>query len=247
MNQDENTPKIQPDPRIPLDSTQNLGGIKDNSEELSHLEVENNPIKDFFTFVWDLIKTGVIIFIIAFALRYFAVQPFIVDGESMMPNFVNNEYLLAEKITYLTGEPKRGDVVIFRYPKDPSVSYIKRVIGLPDETVKIKDNKVTIINLDNPKGMELDEQYLGAGSVTLAEGTANGVYSKTLSENEYFVLGDNRQHSSDSREWGILPRSNMIGRAWLTITPLDKFGIQKRIAHPGLILTQLFQSASAKK
>jgi signal peptidase I len=218
-----------------------------NSEQLNNLEVENNPTKDFAYFLFDLFKTGVVVFIIAFALRYFAVQPFIVDGESMMPNFVNNEYLLAEKISYTTGEPKRGDVTIFRYPKNPNVSYIKRIIGLPGETVKIKDNTVTIINSNNPDGINLDEAYLSAGALTLATGTETGSFSATMGDNEYFVMGDNRQHSSDSREWGVLPKANIIGRAWLTITPTEKFGLQKRISYPGLNLSKLVGKALANR
>lgn len=218
-----------------------------NSEELNNLEVENNPAKDFAYFLLDLLKTGVIVFIIAFGLRYFAVQPFIVDGESMMPNFVNNEYLLAEKISYSTGTPKRGDVTVFRYPKNPSVSYIKRIIGLPGETVKIENNIVTIINGSNPNGINLDEDYIPAGTLTLATGTETGSFTATMGADEYFVMGDNRQHSSDSREWGVLPKANIIGRAWLTITPTEKFGLQKRIAYPGLSLLKIFGIANASK
>lgn len=218
-----------------------------NSEELNNLEVENNPAKDFGYFLLDLLKTGVIVFIIAFALRYFAVQPFIVDGESMMPNFVNNEYLLAEKISYSTGTPKRGDVTVFRYPKNPSVSYIKRIIGLPGETVKIENNIVTIINSSNTNGINLDEDYIPAGTLTLASGTETGSFTATLGENEYFVMGDNRQHSSDSREWGVLPKANIIGRAWLTITPTEKFGLQKRISYPGLNFSKLIGKVLANR
>lgn len=213
--------------------------IDANSEELNNMQAANNPVRDFLYFVWDLVKTGIIVFIIAFALRYFAVQPFIVDGESMMPNFVNNEYLLAEKISYTTGEPKRGDVVIFRYPKNPSVSYIKRVIGMPGETVKIENNTITIVNSQYPKGQVLEEDYLPAGTLTLASGSSEGAFSMNLSTDQYFVMGDNRQHSSDSREWGALPKTNIIGRAWLTVTPTEKFGIQKRISYPNLSLKSL--------
>lgn len=202
------------------------------SEELNNLEVENNPTKDFMYFVFDLLKTGVVVFIIAFCLRYFAVQPFIVDGESMMPDYVNNEYLLAEKVSYLIGQPQRGDVVVFRYPGNPNVSYIKRIIGLPGETVEIANNIVTIINSNHPDGTKINETYLLSTTLTLTNDP--GVFKKTLSTDEYFVMGDNRQHSSDSREWGILPKANIIGRAWFTIVPSEKFGVQKRITYPEL-------------
>lgn len=212
----------------------NYKDTEKNSEELNNFEVANNPTKDFMYFLFDLAKTGVIVFVIAFCLRYFAVQPFIVDGESMMPNYVNNEYILAEKISYLTGTPKRGDVIVFRYPNNPSVSYIKRIIGLPGETVKIENNTVSITNDKNQSSVVLNEKYLPGDILTLAEGTQSGAYSIKVAPNDYFVMGDNRQHSSDSREWGLLPKSNIIGRSWLTILPTTRFGIQKRITYTEL-------------
>lgn len=199
-----------------------------NSEQLNTLGAESNPTKDFLYFIYDLLKTGIIVFLIAFCLRYFAVQPFIVDGQSMEPNFKNNEYLLAEKISYIVGEPSRGDVVIFRYPGNTSVNYIKRVIGLPGETVRIVDSKITIINTEHPSGVVLNESYIPSGTLTLTPDVKT--YEKTLGANEYFVLGDNREHSSDSREWGVLPKANIIGRAWLTVFPLDMFGVKKHYA-----------------
>lgn len=208
--------------------------MEKNSEELNNFKVVSNPAKDFVYFVFDLLKTGVIVFIIAFCLRYFAVQPFIVDGASMMPNYENKEYILAEKITYLTGEPKRGDVVVFHYPGNPNISYIKRIIGLPGEKVSIENNIVTITNDKHPDGVAVNELYLGSDTLTLAEGNNAGAFSADIGQNEYFVMGDNRQHSSDSREWGLLPKSNIIGRAWMTILPANKFGIQKRVNYNGL-------------
>lgn len=197
-----------------------------NSEQLNNFTVSSNPAKEFFSFIVDLLKTGLIVFAVAFALRYYAIQPFIVDGESMMPNFVNNEYLLAEKISYLIDKPKRGDVVVFKYPKNTSINYIKRIIGLPGETVKIDDNKITIINTEFPKGIILSEDYIPKNSITLIQN--NKPYQLTLGDEEFFVLGDNREHSSDSREWGVLPKSDISGRAWLTVLPFDRFGLQHK-------------------
>lgn len=206
-----------------------------NGEVLNDMPMKKDPAGDFLYFLWDLVKTGVIVFAIAFAIRYFLVQPFIVEGGSMMPNFVDKEYLLAEKFDYFVGSPKRGDVVIFRYPNNPSVNFIKRIIGLPGETVKIEDSTITVINSEHPKGITLQEGvYLSSTVKTLTN--ANGQFEKTLGSNEYFVLGDNREHSSDSREWGILPRENIIGRAWLTLKPFDMFGLQKRIDYSQLSL-----------
>lgn len=189
-----------------------------SSEQLNTLKIESSPTRDFFNFVWDLLKTGIVVFIFAFVLRYFVIQPYIVDGESMMPNYLNNEYLLAEKISYMLSEPKRGDVVIFRYPKNPSVNYIKRIIGLPGETVTITDNTVSISNAQNPEGFVLHEEYIPSNVKT--ETPESDSLSRILSQNEFFVLGDNRPHSSDSREWGVLPRTNIAGRSWVSIAKL---------------------------
>lgn len=213
-----------------------------NSEQLNVLEAENNSSKDFLYFIFDLLKTGIVVFLIAFSLRYFAVQPFIVDGESMMPNFVNNEYLLAEKLSYMFGQPQRGDAIIFRYPGNPNINYIKRIIGLPGETIKIENNIIFVNNKDHPNGIALKENYLSYGTLTLI--SEKGSLEKTLGLDEYFVMGDNRQHSSDSREWGVLPKTNVIGRAWLTVIPVNRFGLQHRIAYPSLSLTQLLPSLS---
>lgn len=204
-----------------------------NGEMLNDMPIKKDPAGDFLYFLWDLIKTGVIVFLIAFSIRYFLIQPFIVEGSSMMPNYIDKEYLLAEKLNYFIGQPKRGDVVIFRYPNNPSTNFIKRIIGLPGETVEIEDSTIKIINQSHPTGQVLEENtYLPSSVKTLTD--SRGKYSKTLGPDEYFVLGDNREHSSDSREWGVLPRANIIGRAWLTLKPLDRFGAQKRVIYQGL-------------
>lgn len=216
-----------------------------NSEILNSMPIEKDPTGDFLAFLWDLVKTGVIVFVIAFCIRYFLVQPFIVEGGSMMPNFVDKEYLLAEKLDYFIGAPKRGDVVIFRYPNNPSTNFIKRVIALPGETVEIENNTVTVINSSHQNGVLLNEgTYLSGEVKTLTN--ERGKFVKTLGPDEYFVMGDNREHSSDSREWGVLPRANIIGRAWLTIKPTDRLGVQKRITYDGLSLSSVrFKLAKA--
>jgi len=215
--------------------------IKENSELLNDLPLEHNPTKDFLYFLWDLIKTGVVVFLIAFSIRHFLIQPFIVDGGSMLPTLIDDEYLLAEKLSYLMGEPKRGDIIIFKYPKNPTNNYIKRVIGLPGETVEIDDNKVTIRTHKDATGEILDETYLPSNTQTLSPDQKK--ITLTLDDGEYFVMGDNREHSSDSREWGVMPEENIIARAWLTIKPLDKFGIHKRLSYPEISLESLGQFA----
>ncbi|MFA6963790.1 MAG: signal peptidase I [Patescibacteria group bacterium] len=204
-----------------------------NSEILNDLSTEVNPKKDILDLVIDLVKTGVVVFVVAFLLRYFVIQPFLVDGQSMMPNYHHKEYILTEKLSYMTGEPRRGDVIVFRYPRNPSVSYIKRVIGLPGETVRIANNKITIVNSTNPSGMVLTEDYIPADfkTKTYDNGDSKSAFEKTLQEKEYFVMGDNREHSSDSREWGVLPKTLITGRAWLTLMPLDRIKIHERITY----------------
>lgn len=187
----------------------------------------NNKVISFFSFLFDLLKTFVIVALVAFAIRYFVIQPFVVDGDSMLPTFINNEYLIAEKISYDFKPPSRGDVVIFRYPKNPGIIYIKRVIGLPGETVEMKDGKVYIVESTDSQPEELSESYVPATTKTYvySESEKNQEYKVALKDNEYFVMGDNREHSSDSREWGILPRANIIGRVWITVTPLENFKV----------------------
>lgn len=196
-----------------------------DNESLSNIHPgRDNRVGSFFSFLFDLVKTFVVVMLIAFAIRYFVIQPFVVDGDSMMSTFVNNEYLIAEKISYDFVQPNRGDVIIFRYPKNPSIIYIKRVIGLPGETITIKDGKVFV------NQTELNESYLSPSVKTnLFDATSADQELKTvLKENEFFALGDNRDHSSDSREWGVLPRANIIGRVWLTVTPVDHFKLWGR-------------------
>lgn len=218
-----------------------------NGDELNEMKIDKSPSKDFLYFVWDLLKTGIIVFIIAFCIRYFLIQPFIVEGGSMLPNYVDQEYLLVEKFNYMIGQPKRGDVVVFKYPLNPSTNFIKRIIGLPGETVEINDNMIKIINKDHPDGVYLDEyKYISRDIKTLVA-DKNGL-KVTLDQNSYFVLGDNREHSSDSREWGVLPRENITGRAWLIIKPLDRFGVQHRLEYEGLsILLHPFEALAKLK
>lgn len=214
-----------------MNESENTNTEQPQSESLSRINPGGeNRASNFFSFLFDLAKTFVVVMLIAFAIRYFVIQPFVVDGDSMMPTFVNNEYLIAEKISYDFTQPSRGDIVIFRYPKNPSIIYIKRVIGLPGETVTIKDGGVYISDSTNATPGKLDESYIDSSVKTnLFDATSADQQLKvTLKDNEFFALGDNRDHSSDSREWGVLPRANIIGRVWLTVTPIDHFKLWSR-------------------
>lgn len=152
--------------------------------------------------------------LIVVPFRLFIAQPFVVQGASMEPTYVNGEYLVIDQLTYHFNEPQRGDVITFRYPEDPSVFFIKRIIGLPGETVLVEDETVTITD-PGVGTFELVEPY------AKFDGPLFGRQSVTLKDDEYFVLGDNRPRSSDSRVWGPLPKENIMGRAYLRLLPLN--------------------------
>lgn len=159
----------------------------------------------------ELVKLLVVAIVIVVPFRLFIAQPFIVEGASMDPTFATGQYLIVDELSYHFENPARLSILIFKYPKDPSKYFIKRVIGLPGETVVIKDGKVTIINQDNPKGFTLDEPYIAYRK------SDSGTY--TLGQGEYFVMGDNRLGSADSRLWGPVPQANIIGRPILRLWP----------------------------
>lgn len=169
-------------------------------------------MKSFFSFIWEIAKIVIIAALIVIPIRYFLFQPFIVRGASMEPNFNNGDYLIIDEISYKFRQPQRGEVVVFKYPKSPSQRYIKRIIGLPGETIEIEEGQIFI-----SQGREtqlLDESsYFSETSLTL------GNSQISLEENQYFVLGDNRNFSSDSRAWGALPENYIIGRAFFRAWP----------------------------
>lgn len=171
-------------------------------------------MKTFLLALWEVMEVVVVAVVTVFLVRTFLVQPFLVSGASMEPNFGSGNYLLIDEITYRLREPERGEVVVFKYPSDPSVYYIKRIVGLPGEEISIKNGSVYIANSEMPKGGVLNEYYLRPELKTA------GNMSVKLGEKEYFVLGDNRSHSFDSRSWGTLDRKNIIGLARLRLLPV---------------------------
>lgn len=174
--------------------------------------------KKIFLFLREIIKLAAIALVIIVPVRYFLIQPFYVKGTSMEPNFHNYEYLIIDELSYRFEAPQRGEVVVFRYPRDPQEHFIKRIIGLPGEDVQIKDNHVYIYNKEHPNGFVLNEAYLNPSEVTLA----NNENRITLKTDEYFVLGDNRDASQDSRFFGPVNKSFITGRVWLRGLPLNK-------------------------
>ena len=171
-------------------------------------------------FLWETGKLAVISLVIILPIRYYVIQPFFVLGASMEPNFENGDYLIIDEISYRFNQPQRGDVIVFKYPNNPKQYYIKRIIGLPGEIITISDEKIVIKNKANPDGFALEEDYL-SGVET------NGNISATLGFDEYYVLGDNRGASSDSRMWGSLKEEFVVGRALLRAYPFDKAEIFK--------------------
>lgn len=187
-------------------------------------------------FVFEVIKIIILAFIIIFPIRVFLFQPFFVQGASMEPNFEDGQYLIVNEfgvketdVSFNSHELlkinpfrkiDRQRVVVFRYPLDTTKFFIKRVVGLPGEKLQIKNNKVTIFNKENPEGFVLDEKgYLPVGLKTVGDLTI------TLSEDQYFMLGDNRMFSSDSRFWGPVPKSDIVGEVSLRAWPLDKISL----------------------
>ncbi len=168
-------------------------------------------------FFWEIVKVIILAVIIIVPIRYFLVQPFFVRGASMEPAFLDGEYLVVDEISYRFREPRRGEVVVFKYPKNHDQFFIKRIVGLPGDTVRVDSGHVTLVNATYPQGVVLDESsYLPEGLRT------GGQQEMQLREKEYFVLGDNRPASSDSRQWGVLQRGEIVGRVWVRAWPLTR-------------------------
>ena len=183
-------------------------------DEVSSTIVEKKP-----SGFWEFIKAVIISILIVVPVRAYVAQPFIVDGASMEPNFYGGNYLIIDELSYeFFREPARGEVVVFRAPPNPSQFYIKRIIGLPGESVEIRENKLYITTTSG-NIFNLDELYVPKSFDTVPD------MIKKLSEDEYFVLGDNRSHSSDSRFWGALPRKNITGRAFVRLWPIPEIGL----------------------
>ncbi len=182
-------------------------------------EKQTSPFKEIVLFFWDLVKIVIIALVIIIPFRWLVAEPFVVSGSSMVPNFHNKDYLIIDRISYTFSEPQRGDVVVLKFPKDTSQYFIKRIIGLPGEQVKFEQGGVVIVNKERSNGFKLKEPYLVSQGQTLGRSE-----SVQLGSGEYYVLGDNRTASSDSRVWGILPKDDIVGKVWLRVFPISQFG-----------------------
>lgn len=179
-----------------------------------------------FAVFLELLQVAAISLAIIIPVRYFLVQPFYVKGASMEPNFFDHEYLIIDEVSYRVREPIRGDIVVFKYPNDPKQFFIKRVIGLPNETVEIADGHVRIYNDDHPNGFLLDETSY------LDQDFTAGTLTVTLKADEYFLMGDNRSSSLDSRIFGPVKQEAIVGRVWLRGYPLDRWKYFEAPAYP---------------
>lgn len=178
-------------------------------------------MRKFLASLLEVLEIAVIAVAAVFIVRTFFVQPFLVSGTSMVPTFSNGDYVLTDELTYRIRPPERGEVVVFHEKSDYSTYLIKRVIGLPGERVVINNNTITIYNQQDPKGFTLDESYLPKGTIT-----SGGEYTDvTLSSSSYMMLGDNRAVSYDSRSWGPLPASDIVGLVRFRLWPLSAIHI----------------------
>ncbi len=209
-------PAINPNPNNPSSTDPGMYELYDSTKQKGFFDHIGANVIDFIqTFV---------VFAAIFALIYlFAAQPHRVSGNSMFPTFHSNDYILTDKISYRLHAPTRGDVVVFKNPRDESQDFIKRVIGIPGDTVSVSSSQVLV------NGQAVNEYYLPPNTFTrngafLTEGATITVQPDTL-----IVLGDNREHSSDSREWGYMPYKDMIGRVFFRYWPPNVFGFFKAL------------------
>lgn len=183
-------------------------------------------MKGFLQFGFEIGKVVIIALVIVAPLRLYVFQPFLVRGDSMEPNYHTGDYLIVDQLSYRFRSPERGEVVVLKFPLDPSQRFIKRIVGLPGETVEVKDGKVVVYGEEEENGRDaivLDESiYLPSDLST------PGSVRVDLREQEYFVLGDNRPFSSDSRKWGILEKDLIVGRALWSVFSLNAFAKEIR-------------------
>lgn len=193
-----------------------------NHQILPQTDTKNATPKTFWQHVREWAQVIVIALVIALPVRYFIAEPFVVNGASMDPTFSTGQFLIVDRVSYRFEQPSRGDVIVFEYPYSPETNfgkdtqyYIKRIIGLPGETVFMKDGKVSIKQASSTKAVPIDEPYIDP-----EHASHDTTIEKALGPTEYFVMGDNRAQSSDSRVWGPLEYHFIIGRPIVRLTPL---------------------------
>ena len=190
------------------------------NEENTTPALETIPEKhnSFREEAWETARFLLIAFAIVVPIRIFIAQPFIVSGASMDPTFKDKQYLIVDELSYRLGEPSRGDVAIFKYPKNPKQYFIKRIIGLPGETILVSgQGQVSIKDTDGEVSLTLKEPYV--------KNTKEDSVELTLKPGEYFMMGDNRAGSFDSRVWGPVNRDLIVGRAFLRLFPVTAIDV----------------------
>jgi len=193
--------------------------IMEPSTQPTENQNKESYIKKYSSTAWEFLKVVIIALIIVLPIRYFIFQPFIVKGESMVPNFQQGDYLIVDEVSYKIHQPERGDVVVLKYPLDTRQRFIKRIIGLPGETIDIQAGIIRIAKDGN--NIILDEKKY------LPNITTTGSIHVVLGENTYYVLGDNRQFSSDSRIWGVLPKEDIVGKVFVRLYPVNSISYIK--------------------
>jgi len=191
---------------VPPSNEQSSSGISNFDDK--------NKKENFFI---EVFKFSLIILLIVLPFRMYVAKPFIVEGSSMSPTFETGNYLIVDQISYDFEKPKRGEVIVFKYPKDQTRFFIKRIVGLPTETVEIKNGNIIIFNQQNPKGLHLKENYVKHPQISDSK--------IKLGKDEYFVMGDNRANSSDSRIWGPVKKNLIIGRTFVRLLPINQIGL----------------------
>ena len=178
-------------------------------------------LRNLWLFILDFLETIVVSLAIFAVVYIFLFQPHQVDGRSMEPNFHNSEYILTDKLSYRLHLPKRGDVVVFHSPQDERVDFIKRIVGVPGDTIMVKGGNVYL------NGTKLDESYINDPGQVLSGRFIGESVEFRVAPGQYIVMGDNRLHSSDSREWGPVNVSGIVGRAFFRYWPVSEFGLVK--------------------
>ncbi len=199
---------------------------KTEEEKIVEKKVEDNfksrllrRLAEVGLFFLELVKVAVLAAITIVLIRHFLFKPFYVRGASMEPNFFNKEYLIIDELSYRLRDIKRGEVIVFKYPDNTKEYFLKRIVGLPGERIKISNGKVIIYNQQYPEGMTLQESYIDDSVNTSGDETL------TLKDDQYFVLGDNRPNSFDSRRFGAVDDSYIVGRAIFRGWPISRVEI----------------------
>ena len=210
---------MDPEIKVPSSDWQ----YQDTNQSGINPKTPGNFFDNFGAHIVDFIQTLVVFGAIFILIYLFVAQPHKVSGSSMVATFHDGDYIITQKISYKLEEPKRGDIVVFKNPRDESQDFIKRIIAIPGDNIMVKDTQVYL------NGQLLNELYLAPETPTFGRNFLNDGMAVKAGDNQYFVFGDNREHSSDSREWGPIPKEKIIGKAFLRYFPIQVIGLVKHL------------------